>query len=60
MLTGQVGVGNLDLPTGSDKSGTDVAVERTFDPLVTTGDVRIVELNAEVGLGELQVRREAS
>jgi phage shock protein PspC (stress-responsive transcriptional regulator) len=60
VLTGQVGVGNLDLPTGSDKSGTDVVVERTFDPLVTTGDVRIVELNAEVGLGELQVRREAS
>jgi hypothetical protein len=60
VLDGSVGAGEIDLPGSRPQSGTDLDVQRTIEPLTTTSDITTVELTAEVGLGNLEVRRAAS
>jgi phage shock protein PspC (stress-responsive transcriptional regulator) len=60
VLDASVGAGELDLPGQRVVSGTDLDEQRTIEPLSTTSDTTTVELSAEVGLGNLEVRRAAS
>ena len=60
VLDATVGVGEVDLPGQRPQSGNDLDVQRTIEPLTTTSDTTTVELSAEVGLGNLEVRRAAS
>lgn len=62
VLVGSVGIGEIDLPRSPHQSGNNVKVERTFEPLgtSTTIPVTTVELTAQVGLGQLEVRRATS
>jgi phage shock protein PspC (stress-responsive transcriptional regulator) len=60
VLDGSVGVGEIDLPGSRPQSGSDLDVQRTIEPLTTTSDITTVELTAEVGLGNLEVRRATS
>jgi phage shock protein PspC (stress-responsive transcriptional regulator) len=60
VLDASVGAGELDLPGQRVVSGTDLDEQRTIEPLTTTSDTTTVELSAEVGLGNLEVRRAAS
>jgi phage shock protein PspC (stress-responsive transcriptional regulator) len=60
VLDASVGAGELDLPGQRVVSGTDLDEQRTIEPLSTTSDTTTVDLRAEVGLGNLEVRRAAS
>jgi phage shock protein PspC (stress-responsive transcriptional regulator) len=60
LLDARVGAGELDLPGQRVVSGTDLDDQRTIEPLTTTSDTTTVDLRAEVGLGNLEVRRAAS
>ena len=59
-LTSSVGAGEVDLPGQRPVSGTDLKIERTVAAVGGTGTTTTVELDAQVGLGSLEVRRAAS
>jgi phage shock protein PspC (stress-responsive transcriptional regulator) len=59
-LTGSVGAGEVDLPGQRPVSGTDLKLEKTVDAVGAAGTTTTVELDAQVGLGQLEVRRAAS
>ena len=60
VLDGSVGLGEIDLPAQRPVSGSSLDVERTLEPLSTTADITTVDLTAEIGLGNLEVRRATS
>ncbi len=62
VLVATVELGELALPGSARESGDNLRVERTFEPLgtSTTIPVTTVEVTAQVGLGELEVRRATS
>jgi phage shock protein PspC (stress-responsive transcriptional regulator) len=60
VLDASVGLGDIDLPAQAPVSGGGLDVQRTLEPLTTTSDVTTVDLTAEVGLGNLEVRRATS
>jgi phage shock protein PspC (stress-responsive transcriptional regulator) len=59
-LTGSVDIGQIDLPGSRPTEGDDLAVDTTITPLVEDQPAYIVTLDAALGAGNLEVRREAA
>ena len=59
VLTTASGLGDVIFPDGRSR-GTSLDVQPTLEPLTAAADVTTVDLDAEVGLGTLEVRRAAS
>ena len=54
------GVGPLPDPAIPERSGTDLDVQTTIQPLTEAQAAYVVDLDAAIGAGSLEVRREAS
>ncbi len=66
-LTGSVDVGQIDLPqqlpidrSNDDVDGTNLDVVTTLDPVANQAPAYIVTVDAAIGAGNLEVRREAA
>ena len=59
-LTGTVDVGQIDLPGSTPTDGDSLSVDTTITPLADGQPAYIVTLDAAIGAGNLEVRREAA
>jgi phage shock protein PspC (stress-responsive transcriptional regulator) len=59
VLTGHVGLGDVTIPTEPDQSGTNLTVSHSIEAS-TPPAVTIVNLDAEIGVGQLEVRHASS
>ncbi len=59
-LTGSVDIGQIDLPGSNPTEGDDLDVDTTIPPLADGTPAYIVTLDAAIGAGNLEVRREAA
>jgi phage shock protein PspC (stress-responsive transcriptional regulator) len=59
-LTGTVDIGQIDLPGSKPTEGDDLNVDTTVKPLAEGQPAYIVTLDAAIGAGNLEVRREAA
>jgi phage shock protein PspC (stress-responsive transcriptional regulator) len=60
VLDARVGIGELDVAGESPHDGLNNTLQVTLEPLGSPTTVTTVELDAEVGVGDLEVRRAAS
>jgi phage shock protein PspC (stress-responsive transcriptional regulator) len=59
-LTGTVDIGQIDLPGSRAQEGDGLSVDTTITPLVEDQPAYIVTIDAALGAGNLEVRREAA
>ncbi len=59
-LTGTVDIGQIDLPGSNPTEGDDLNVDTTVTPLAEGQPAYIVTVDAAIGAGNLEVRREAA
>ncbi len=59
-LTGTVDIGQIDLPGSTPTEGDDLDVDTTVTPLAEGQPAYIVTIDAAIGAGNLEVRREAA
>ena len=59
-LNGTVNIGQIDLPGSTPTEGDDLSVDTTVTPLAAGQPAYIVTLDAAIGAGNLEVRREAA
>ena len=59
-LTGTVDIGQIDLPGSTPTEGDDLSVDTTVTPLAEGQPAYIVTVDAAIGAGNLEVRREAA
>jgi phage shock protein PspC (stress-responsive transcriptional regulator) len=59
-MTGTVDIGQIDLPGTAPTDGDDLNVDTTITPLADGQPAYIVTLDAAIGAGNLEVRREAA
>ena len=59
-LTGTVDIGQFDLPGSTPTEGDDLTVDTTVTPLAAGQPAYIVTVDAAIGAGNLEVRREAA
>ena len=59
-LTGTVDIGQIDLPSSKPTEGDDLNVDTTVKPLAEGQPAYIVTIDAAIGAGNLEVRREAA
>ncbi len=59
-LSGNVELGEIALPGSAPTDGRDVAVDTTVEPLTEGQPAYLVTVDAAVGVGSLEVRREAA
>jgi hypothetical protein len=57
VVDGEVGAGTLRLLDDPVREGTDLRASTSAEPLDPSGSETMITINAEVGLGELEVRR---
>jgi phage shock protein PspC (stress-responsive transcriptional regulator) len=60
VLVSSIGLGEIDLPSSRPQQGSDLRTSTTVAALTTGPSTRTVDLTAEIGLGQLVVRRATS
>lgn len=59
-LDATVDVGEIDMPGSDPRSGSNLDVETSLEPLTTGQPAYVVRLDAVIGVGNLEVQREAA
>ncbi|MGB8020799.1 MAG: PspC domain-containing protein [Candidatus Nanopelagicales bacterium] len=59
-LDATVDVGEIDLPGSDPRSGSNLHVETSLEPLTTGQPAYVVQLDVAIGVGDLEVQREAA